>query len=74
MLLEIFIKGCVGLRFLLTLKMGHKGKKVEKHWYKVQHTLFICYLLTGSLALQLRFNINKEYVTPHIWYCQQGMS
>jgi len=28
----MFIKGYVGLRFLLTLKMGHKRKKVENHW------------------------------------------
>jgi len=31
MLLEIFVKGYVGLRFLLTLKMGHKRRKVENH-------------------------------------------
>jgi len=31
MLLEIFIKGHVRLRFLLTLKMGHKRRKVENH-------------------------------------------
>jgi len=28
MLLEIFIKGHVVLRFLLTLKMGHKRRKL----------------------------------------------
>jgi len=31
MLLEIFIKGHVVLRFLLTLKMGHKRKKLEDY-------------------------------------------
>ena len=34
MILEIFIKGFVGLIFLLTLKMGLKRRKVENHWSK----------------------------------------
>ena len=32
MILESFIKGFVGLIFLLTLKMGPKRRKVENHW------------------------------------------
>jgi len=32
MLLEIFMKGYVGLRFLSTLKLGNKRRKVENHW------------------------------------------
>ena len=31
MILEIFIKGFVGLIFLLTVKMGLKRRKVENH-------------------------------------------
>ena len=34
MILEIFIKGFVGLIFLLALKMGLKGRKVENHFLK----------------------------------------
>ena len=34
MILKIFIKGFVGLIFLLTLKMGLKRKKVENHCFK----------------------------------------
>jgi len=34
MLLKIFIKGYLGIRLLLTLKMGHKRRKVENHWSK----------------------------------------
>ena len=36
MIFEIFIKGFVGLIFLLTLKMGLKRRKVENHWYRLR--------------------------------------
>jgi len=39
MLLEIFMKGYVGLRFLLTLKMDHKRRKVENHCSSL-HSIF----------------------------------
>jgi len=32
MLLKILLKGYVGLRFLLTLKMGHKRRKIKNLW------------------------------------------
>jgi len=41
MLLEIFMKGYVGLRFLLTLKMGHKRRKVENHCFTPLSVLIV---------------------------------
>jgi len=38
MLLKIFIKGYVGLRFLLMLKMGHKRRKIENHCSKTPYS------------------------------------
>jgi len=32
MSLENFNRGYVGLKFLLTFKMGHKWRKIEHHW------------------------------------------
>jgi len=50
MLLEIFMKGYVGLRFLLTLKIGHKRRKVENHCFRAQ-SLPPCCKTSGASAL-----------------------
>jgi len=42
MLLEIFNKGYVGLRFPLTLKMGHKRRKVENHCFRGWRSFCFC--------------------------------
>jgi len=58
MLLDIFMKGYAGLRFLSTLKMGHKKRKVENHWFKCKHaqsiserTFILCYAVVRTQIL-----------------------
>ena len=47
------MKGYVGVRFVLTLKMGHKGREVEKHWFR-QFAPIIGEPLTASTPYEPR--------------------